>query len=110
MYKICFYVPESHLEQVKQALFAHGAGKFGNYDHCSWQTLGTGQFRALDGAHPAIGKCFELNTVNEYKVETICEDSMLRSILDTLLEVHPYETPAFGYWKIATNGDINNLA
>ena len=26
MYKLCFFVPESHLENVKQALFDQGAG------------------------------------------------------------------------------------
>ncbi len=53
MYKICFYVPESHLEKVKEALFATGAGRIGDYDHCCWQTRGTGQFRPL-ASRPAI--------------------------------------------------------
>ena len=37
MYKIEFYVPESHLEAVKRAMFGAGAGKIGNYDSCCWQ-------------------------------------------------------------------------
>ena len=32
MYKFCYFVPESHLEQTKQALFDVGAGKIGEYD------------------------------------------------------------------------------
>ena len=107
MYKIYFYVPETHLESVKKALFANGAGKLGNYDNCAWQTLGTGQFRALAGSHPAIGELYKLEKVNEYKVETVCEDSLLERILKTLLDAHPYETPAYGYWKITKKGDTN---
>jgi len=43
MYKIVFYVPESHLEAVKQVMFGAGAGKIGNYDQCAWQVKGNGQ-------------------------------------------------------------------
>ena len=55
MYKLCFYVPESHLEEVKEAVFAAGAGKMGDYDACAWQTAGQGQFRPGEGADPHIG-------------------------------------------------------
>jgi hypothetical protein len=47
--KIEFYVPETHLEQVKSAMFSAGAGRVGDYDCCAWQTLGQGQFRPQDG-------------------------------------------------------------
>lgn len=47
MYKITFYVPESHLESVKTALFDQGAGKIGHYDCCAWQAEGIGQYRPL---------------------------------------------------------------
>ena len=40
MYKFCYFVPESHLEQTKQALFDVGAGKIGEYDSCAWQEDG----------------------------------------------------------------------
>ncbi|MEQ8952612.1 MAG: NGG1p interacting factor NIF3, partial [Gammaproteobacteria bacterium] len=56
LYKIEFYVPESHLEQVKSAMFAAGAGRAGEYDSCAWQTLGQGQFRGLEGSSPYLGQ------------------------------------------------------
>ena len=31
MYKLEFYVPESHCEEVKNAVFAAGAGQQGNW-------------------------------------------------------------------------------
>ena len=52
MHKLTFYVPETHLESVKQALFEKGAGKIGRYDCCCWQTKGVGQYRPLDGSDP----------------------------------------------------------
>ncbi|RZA08253.1 MAG: NGG1p interacting factor NIF3, partial [Proteobacteria bacterium] len=55
MISLVVYVPESHRDEVKKAMFAAGAGKLGNYDQCCWQTLGEGQFRPTEGANPAIG-------------------------------------------------------
>lgn len=105
MYKIYFYVPESHLESVKSALFSKGAGKIGHYDSCAWQTPGTGQFRALAGSNPAIGEQNQLAKVTEFKVETVCEDDILEAVLQALLEAHPYEQPAYGYCKVESNGE-----
>ena len=56
MFKLCFFVPESHVEQVKNAVFAAGAGRIGDYEHCAWQVLGQGQFRPLAGSNPFIGQ------------------------------------------------------
>jgi hypothetical protein len=56
MYKLSFFVPPSHVDGVKDAVFAAGGGHIGNYDHCAWQTMGQGQFRALDGSQPFIGQ------------------------------------------------------
>ncbi len=71
MYKIVTYIPESDLEAVKNAMFEAGAGHFGNYECCSWQTLGVGQFRPMTGSHPAIGTVGEITQVSEWKVEMI---------------------------------------
>ena len=55
IYKICVMIPAAFVETVKDAMFAAGAGHYGNYDHCCWQTSGTGQFRALEGSQPFSG-------------------------------------------------------
>ncbi len=100
MYLLSFCVPESHLESVKSALFQQGAGRFNHYDCCAWQTQGTGQFRALDGSKPFIGKQDHIEQVEEYKVEMICQDSCLDAVIKALKSAHPYEEPAFQYWRI----------
>ncbi|MDF2529934.1 MAG: NGG1p interacting factor, partial [Gammaproteobacteria bacterium] len=56
MHKIVFYVPESHLESVKNAVFEAGAGRFPNYEHCCWQVLGQGHFKPKKGSKPYIGQ------------------------------------------------------
>ncbi len=95
MYKLVFFVPASHLDQVKQAVFAAGAGKQGEYEHCCWQSLGQGQFRPLAAASPFIGQNGVLETVDEYRVETLCDAPQIQAVVAALKSAHPYEEPAF---------------
>jgi hypothetical protein len=106
MYKLSFYVPESHLETVKNALFAKGAGRYKAYEQCCWQVLGVGQFRPLHESQPYLGKVNQLEKVTEYKVEMICNDAEIKEIVQTLLSVHPYEEPAYEIYKILTVEDL----
>lgn len=100
MYKLVFFVPESHLDPVKNALFAAGAGRSDNYDHCCWQVLGEGQFRPLPGSSPFIGEQGKLAKVPEYRVEMVCRDAELNHVVAALRRAHPYEEPAFDIWKL----------
>jgi len=100
MYKICVYVPEKHVEKVKTALFDAGAGRIGNYDCCCWQSVGIGQFRPLENSNPAIGDLNELEQVKEIKIELACEDDLVRSAVEAMRDVHPYEEPAFDVWPL----------
>jgi hypothetical protein len=100
MYKLAFFVPPSHVEQVKNALFAAGAGRVGAYDCCSWQVLGQGQFRPLDGSQPFIGQAGEVEQVQEWKVELVVPDELIRHAVAALKNSHPYEVPAYDVWKL----------
>lgn len=95
MYKLCFYVPESHLESVKAAVFAVGAGRIGAYDSCCWQVKGQGQFRPLAGSRPFIGTQDAVETVAEYRVELVCADAHVHAAVAALKLAHPYEEPAY---------------
>ncbi len=106
MYLLYFYVPASHCEQVKQALFAKGAGRIGAYDQCSWQTLGSGQYRPLAGSAPFLGSHGKLERVEELRVEMVVADGDLRGVVEALIEAHPYEEPAYGVVKIQTLSDL----
>ncbi|MFA5495681.1 MAG: YqfO family protein [Porticoccaceae bacterium] len=95
MYKLCFYVPESHLEIVKNAVFDTGAGQIGDYDRCCWQTPGQGQFRPLEGSNPFLGEKGWVEQVPEYKVELVCDDHLIEAAIEALVNAHPYEEPAY---------------
>ena len=100
MYKLCFFVPKSHLESVKDALFEQGAGQLGDYERCAWQVLGQGQFLPLAGSNPFLGEVGNNNAVDEYRVETVVADELINAVLSCLADVHPYQQPAYVYWQI----------
>jgi hypothetical protein len=105
VYKLCFYVPEAQVEQVKQAVFAAGAGRIGRYENCSWQVLGEGQFRPLTGSDPYIGTEDELARVQEYRVEVVCASPYVAAMVAALKAAHPYEQPAWDLIKLESEFD-----
>jgi structural toxin protein (hemagglutinin/hemolysin) RtxA len=106
MYKIVFFVPPAFTEEVKLALFEAGAGGFRNYDFCSWQTTGTGQFRPLSESDPFIGEFGQVERVREDRVEMICSDEHVRRAVEALIAAHPYEEPAYEVFPILRLPDL----
>lgn len=98
--RIDVYVPETHLEAVKTAMFAAGAGTLGLYECCCFQVAGEGEFRPLAGACPYLGRAGKTEKVREWKLEMICPAAKIRAVIAALRQAHPYETPAFQHWKV----------
>ena len=95
MIHFCFYVPVTHLEKVKSAVFAAGGGRIGNYDSCAFEIRGLGQFRGLDSSQPFFGQKGKVEQVEEVKVEMVCENHLIKEVVAALKFSHPYETPAY---------------
>lgn len=95
MFKIVVFIPLEAKERVKQAMFVAGAGVQGAYENCSFEMVGTGQFRPLEGANPTIGSVGELELVAEARVEMLCHADCLKKVVRAMRESHPYEEPAY---------------
>jgi len=89
------FVPRADLESVLHALHHAGAGRIGNYTHCSFVTTGTGAFQPSAEAHPYIGAPHQAENVQEERVEVIFPTHLEKSILNALKEAHPYEEVAY---------------
>lgn len=100
MYSLIFYVPNTHLETVKEAVFAVGAGAIGDYKHCCWQVLGQGQFQPLPGSQPFIGQHDQLEQVPEWRVELVVAANHIKSVVTALKAAHPYEEPAYAVYRL----------
>jgi len=100
MYTLFFYVPESHLESVKNAVFTAGAGAIGDYQLCCWQVLGQGQFQPQAGSQPFIGQQGQLEKVAEWRVEMVVAATHIKTAVAALKAAHPYEEPAYAVSRL----------
>lgn len=113
--KFVTYVPHSHAEIVRAALFGAGAGNIGNYEACSFNVSGEGTFRAGEGTHPYVGEQGELHTEAEVRIEVILPTFKQNEVLNALFAVHPYEEPAYDFyelknsWRQAGSGIVGTL-
>jgi hypothetical protein len=104
--KLVVFVPTTHGDVVRQALGDAGAGRIGNYSHCSYSSVGIGRFKPLDGAHPTIGEVGKLEEVEEERVECVCERSKAKEVLTAVKRVHPYEEVAFDIYPLILENEL----
>lgn len=98
--KLVTFVPLSHAETVRNALFDAGAGHIGAYDRCSYHTEGTGTFRASEGSHPFTGEVGEFHLEPEIRLETIFPAPLQSRVVKALLNAHPYEEVAYDIYRV----------
>lgn len=99
--KLVVFVPEEALDAVRSALFEAGAGRIGEYEHCSWYTPGTGTFLGGAETTPTVGERGREERVAEYRLETVYPVEREQEIVRALREAHPYEEPAFDLYPLA---------
>lgn len=103
LYKIVTYVPQSHIEKVRQAMWSAGAGTIGAYDSCSYTSEGNGTFRAQEGCNPFIGKINELHTEPELRLEMVVPKDKSGRVVAAIHSAHPYEEPAIDILPLAND-------
>jgi len=101
--KLVTFVPISHAENIREALFNAGCGHIGNYDSCSYSTEGEGTFRAGKDTNPYCGTIGELHCESELRIETILPVFKKSAVIKALINAHPYEEPAFDFYPLDNN-------
>lgn len=99
------FVPHIDVEKVLAAMRDAGAGAIGDYDSCAFTSIGTGTFRPLDGADPAIGRVGRLESVPETRIEMVAARQARGQVLTALKAAHPYEVPAFDILELVQVAD-----
>jgi hypothetical protein len=97
--KLVVFVPREALDDVREALFAAGAGHIGGYERCSWYTQGTGTFLGGEGTDPSVGQRGVEERVAELRLETVFPSDRQDEVLAALRAAHPYEEPAFDVYE-----------
>ena len=98
--KLVVFVPENHAGEVRKAMFEAGAGHIGQYDQCSFNSQGTGTFRAGEKANPWSGETGEIQYEPEVRIEVICDAHHLNRIVAAMKQVHPYEEVAWDAYSL----------
>jgi hypothetical protein len=98
--KLVVFVPGEALDDVRDALFAAGAGRIGDYERCSWYTDGTGTFFGGESTDPAIGERGREERVPELRLETVYPAERHAEVMAALRRAHPYEEPAFDVYEL----------
>ncbi len=93
-------MPREALDAVRTALFEAGAGRIGDYEHCSWYTQGTGTFLGGDGTSPSLGEAGREQRVAELRLETVFPEEKQEDVIAALRRAHPYEEPAFDVYAL----------
>jgi hypothetical protein len=98
--KLVWFVPENALDATRDAVFAAGAGRIGEYERCSWYAAGTGTFLGGESTDPAIGERGREERVPELRVETVVPGERVEAVVAALRASHPYEEPAFDVYPL----------
>jgi hypothetical protein len=107
--KLVVFVPQTHLDLVRQAVCEAGAGRIGNYDSCTFQTVGEGTFRGLEGTRPFIGHKGRSERVKEARLETVLPAGLKAPVLKALFAAHPYEEVAYDLYPTIQNPQFEGV-
>ncbi len=103
--KLITFVPIDKADQVRNALFAAGAGNIGNYSEVSFNAKGTGTYIGNENSNPAYGTKGELNQEPEVKIEVLVSSHTSSSVVKALINAHPYEEVAYDIFKLENKND-----
>lgn len=107
-HKVVVYLPVNAVAAVREAMAEAGAGQIGGYSRCSFSSSGHGTFFAGQGTTPVAGETGQLNTVEEVRLEMVCDETSLLDVGRALVAAHPYEEPAWHSVTLAPRLSADN--
>lgn len=100
--KLTYFVPTADAKKTRDAIFAAGAGKIGEYADCAFQTEGSGTFTPSSNANPTLGFPNHPEQVDESRIEVIVPNYLSNQVISALKKSHPYEEVAY-YLQLLEN-------
>ncbi len=98
--KLVVFVPKEAEEKVAQAVFKSDAGIIGEYKNCSFRLDGKGTFEGSEKSSPVVGMKQNYESVDEVRLEVIVEKWNIKSVINAMIEAHPYEEPAYDIYPL----------
>ncbi len=104
--KIVVFVPKTHTDRVRKAMGDAGAGKIGNYSHCSYSVDGVGRYKPTEKAKPFIGEIGKFEEVEEERIEYTCLRSKAKQVVSAMRKAHPYDKVAFDVYSLISEEEL----
>jgi hypothetical protein len=104
--KIVTFVPLENADAVRAGLGVAGAGQIGEYSYCSYSVIGKGRFVPSEQANPHIGTANIPETVEEERIEVVCNKSDAKAVITALKAAHPYDEVAFDIYPLLNEEDL----
>ncbi|NMH29375.1 Nif3-like dinuclear metal center hexameric protein [Flavobacterium silvaticum] len=98
--KLVTYTTPENANVVREALFSSGAGSIGNYENCSFNSVGTGTYQGNAVSNPKVGERGEFVSADETRIEVTFEKQLQSKILKALSEAHIYEEVAYEVYDL----------
>lgn len=98
--KLVVYTTPENEAQLTKALCDGGAGSIGNYENCSFKTIGTGTYQGNLNSNPVVGKKGELVQVTEVAIHVTFETHLKDQIIHAMRTNHIYEEVAFELYDL----------
>ena len=98
--KLVVFVPADKVDAIANAMFDSGAGRIGDYTHCSYRLEGHGTFFGHEATSPTIGQRGRLERIEETRLESIVPAKDLPAVLAAMRKVHPYDEPAYDVYPL----------
>jgi len=95
VYKLGVFVPHTHIEAVREALWAVGAGVSDNYSRAGYQWETQEYFQPGARATPHTGAAGADTHMQAIRFECLITDSCVQDALQALHQSHPYDVPAY---------------
>lgn len=99
-YKLVVFVPISDADKLREAVGAVGAGIIGNYEYCSFSSVGYGRYKGNENSNPIIGKAGNYEKVEEERIEFVVTEDVIQKVISEMKRVHPYEEVAYDVYKL----------
>ena len=98
--KLITYAPKDKVPLLLENLYKAGAGSIGNYDECSFTSIGMGTFKGNQKSKPKLGERGKKTVTDEVQINLIFEFHKQTEILQALFKFHPYEEVAYEVFKL----------
>lgn len=98
--KLVIFTPLDHRERILTALSETTAGIIGDYTCCSFSSSGQGRFKPGVFSEPFSGSPGEIDTIDEFRIESLVKKKDVENVVKHVRKVHPYEVMAYDVYPL----------